>query len=175
MILQGGDFTKNRTEQNTRETVTLFRYRRDSSRTICVIYSPKRGQSPNGTKLIIMAYFTVTTKHLSLHNFVDVSVRSVLLIRKSNFSLLEYYYILDSNFQGKIPPWDRNLRTQYNVTVSNRKNKFYNGLLRLGTISGFFVTCRLASEINFLSTYITKIKIKSSQDLSQEVVLPGRK
>ena len=64
-----------------------FCSRKDLSRTICVIYSPKRGQSPNGTKVIIMVYL-LEPKIFSLHNFVDVSVRSVLLIRKCNFSLL---------------------------------------------------------------------------------------
>lgn len=54
MVLQG-DITKNRTEQDTWETVTLLRYRRDLSRTICVIYSPKRGQSLRGTIPITMA------------------------------------------------------------------------------------------------------------------------
>ena len=80
MILEG-DFTKNRTEQNTRETVTLHRYSRDLSLTICVIYSLKCNQSPHGTKRIMMVYL-LQPKNLSLHNFVDVSLRSVLLIRK---------------------------------------------------------------------------------------------
>lgn len=56
-MIPQGDLTKNRTEQNTWETVTMLRYKRDLSRTICVIYSPKRGQSPHGTKLIVIVYF----------------------------------------------------------------------------------------------------------------------
>lgn len=55
-MIPQGDLTKNRTEQNTRETVTMLKYKRDLSRTICVIYSPKRGQSLRGTKLIVIVY-----------------------------------------------------------------------------------------------------------------------
>lgn len=107
-MIPQGDLTKNRTEQNTRETVTMLKYKRDLSRTICVIYSPKRGQSLRGTKLIVIVYLLqpkiyLCTTLLMFPSGVFIDQEVQFLVGRVSI------IILDSNCQGKTPPWDRNL------------------------------------------------------------------